>query len=72
MALPAWGMLLYWGFLQFVGGLSSIGAEGGGVAFWAHVGGFIAGVVLVKLFARRDRVLEHQSHRWRPAGMTRR
>ena len=69
MALPAWAMLLYWGFLQFVGGLSSLGAEGGGVAFWAHVGGFVAGVVLVKLFARRDRVAQHKSHHWRPAGM---
>ena len=30
------------------------GDEGGGVAFWAHVGGFVAGVVLVKLFERPD------------------
>jgi membrane associated rhomboid family serine protease len=71
MALPAWGMLLYWAALQLVGGIGRIGAEGGGVAFWAHVGGFVAGVVLVKLFARRDRVLEHQSHHWRPSGMRR-
>jgi membrane associated rhomboid family serine protease len=66
VALPAWGMLLYWMFLQFVGGLGSIGAQGGGVAFWAHIGGFVAGVVLVKLFARTDRVREHQSHHWQP------
>jgi membrane associated rhomboid family serine protease len=67
IALPAWGMLLYWMFLQFVGGLSSIGGEGGGVAFWAHIGGFVAGVVLVKLFARRDRVRGHQARHWQPA-----
>ena len=36
IALPAWGMLIYWAFLQFVGGLARMGAEGGGVAFWAH------------------------------------
>jgi membrane associated rhomboid family serine protease len=66
IALPAWAMLLYWAFLQFAGGLTSIGAEGGGVAFWAHVGGFLAGVVLVKLFARADRVAEHRSHHWEP------
>jgi membrane associated rhomboid family serine protease len=66
VALPAWVMLLYWGFLQFAGGLTSIGAEGGGVAFWAHVGGFLAGVVLVKLFARSDRVAEHTAHHWEP------
>jgi membrane associated rhomboid family serine protease len=65
-AMPAWAMLIYWAFLQFAGGLTSIGAEGGGVAFWAHVGGFIAGVVLVKLFARRASVAAHESHRWRP------
>ena len=38
----------------------------GGVAFWAHLGGFIAGVVLVKVFERRDRVTAHASHHWQP------
>jgi membrane associated rhomboid family serine protease len=66
VALPAWFMLVYWMFIQFVGGLTRIGGEGGGVAFWAHIGGFIAGVVLVKLFARTDHVREHQSRHWRP------
>ena len=66
MALPAWVMLIYWMGLQFLGGFSSIGAEGGGVAFWAHVGGFVAGVVLVKVFARSDRVAEHESRHWEP------
>ncbi len=55
VALPAWVMLAYWALLQFVGGLASIGGTGGGVAFWAHVGGFAAGILLVKAFARRDR-----------------
>ena len=41
-------------------------AEGGGVAFWAHVGGFLAGVVLVKLFSRSDRVAEHKAQHWEP------
>ena len=50
-------MLIYWMFLQFVGGITSVVAEeSGGVAFWAHVGGFVAGVVLVKVFVRRDHV----------------
>jgi len=66
VALPAWGMLLYWMVLQALGGLSSIGAKGGGVAFWAHVGGFIAGVVLVKLFASRDHLDAHRHTNWRP------
>ena len=66
MALPAWVMLGYWFVIQFVSGLVAFGGEGGGVAFWAHVGGFVAGVVLVKLFARRDYIEEHQAHQWRP------
>jgi membrane associated rhomboid family serine protease len=67
VALPAWVMLIYWAFLQFAGGLTSIVSERtGGVAFWAHLGGFIAGVVLVKIFERRDRVARHSAHHWRP------
>jgi membrane associated rhomboid family serine protease len=66
--LPAWTMLLYWMALQLLGGLfGALSAEGGGgVAFWAHVGGFLAGVVLIKLFARREDVAAHQSQDWRP------
>jgi membrane associated rhomboid family serine protease len=68
MALPAWVMLIYWGFLQIAGGVTSIVSErgGGGVAFWAHIGGFLAGVVLVKVFERRDRVSAHTAHTWQP------
>lgn len=66
IALPAWVMLLYWAFLQLAGGFTRVGGEGG-VAFWAHVGGFLAGVVLIKLFARRSDVVQHQARDWRPA-----
>jgi membrane associated rhomboid family serine protease len=67
VALPAWVMLLYWTGLQLLGGFAStLDPESGGVAFWAHIGGFVAGVVLVKLFARRDHVAEHRAHHWRP------
>ncbi len=67
IALPAWAMLIFWAFLQVAGGLTSIGSEEtGGVAFWAHLGGFVAGVVLVKLFERPDRVAAHARHHWRP------
>jgi membrane associated rhomboid family serine protease len=69
MALPAWVMLIYWGFLQLVGGVTSVVSEqSGGVAFWAHLGGFLAGVVLIKVFERRDRVAAHTAHHWRPEG----
>jgi membrane associated rhomboid family serine protease len=71
IALPAWAMLIYWMVIQVFSGLASIGgAEEGGVAFWAHVGGFAAGVVLVKIFARADRVADHRSHHWHPTTRT--
>ncbi len=66
MALPAWVMLIYWMLLQVVGGLGDISSgQGGGVAFWAHVGGFVAGVLLIKIFERRDRLAAHRAHPWR-------
>jgi membrane associated rhomboid family serine protease len=66
IALPAWTMLLYWLALQLISGVADAGRETGGVAFWAHVGGFVAGIVLVKLFARSDYLAEHTAHQWRP------
>jgi membrane associated rhomboid family serine protease len=66
MAIPAWVMLLYWAAIQFFSGVTMVGGEGGGVAFWAHVGGFVAGVVLVLAFRRPGRVAAHQRHHWRP------
>lgn len=67
VALPAWVMLGYWFLIQFLSGLVSFAGEvGGGVAFWAHVGGFVAGLVLVKLFARSEYIAEHRAHHWRP------
>jgi membrane associated rhomboid family serine protease len=53
--VPAYVMLGYWFLLQLLGGTSTIGTQQGGVAFWAHVGGFVAGAALIQLF--RDPVL---------------
>jgi membrane associated rhomboid family serine protease len=56
--LPAWVVLGYWFVLQFLSGVgtSLVTAENaGGIAFWAHVGGFLAGVLLVRLFPSRTR-----------------
>ena len=67
VTLPAWTMLVYWFVLQLLGGITMVaGAKGGGVAFWAHVGGFVAGLALVKVFARRDYVAAHRTQQWRP------
>ncbi len=64
LAVPAYVMLLYWAFLQLLGGLPTLsgGASGGGVAFFAHLGGFVAGVALIKPFAKRRLVEAHRRH----------
>ena len=52
-AVPAYVMLGLWILIQFVSGMGAMAQteETGGVAFMAHIGGFVAGLVLVKLFA---------------------
>jgi membrane associated rhomboid family serine protease len=57
--LPAWIVLGEWFLLQFFSGAASLslaqaGHDMGGVAFWAHVGGFVAGMVMVKIFPERS------------------
>jgi membrane associated rhomboid family serine protease len=55
--IPAWIVLAYWFVLQVVTGLPELmrvrSEVSGGVAVWAHVGGFVAGMALVKLFQDR-------------------
>lgn len=55
--LPAWIVLGYWFVAQFLSGAAtSIAVHGGntpGIAFWAHVGGFLTGMLLIKLFPSR-------------------
>jgi len=61
--LPAWVLLVYWFAIQLLSGVGSLGAaEGQGVAFWAHIGGFIAGVALIKLFQRPQLVGAKRAH----------
>lgn len=51
--IPAFIILGYWFVLQFLGGITTLGAAAtGGVAWWAHVGGFLAGIFLTKLTQR--------------------
>jgi membrane associated rhomboid family serine protease len=55
--LPAWVFIGLWFLLQLVDGLASIStATSGGIAYSAHVGGFVTGLVLVRLFAHQSRV----------------
>ncbi len=51
--VPAFFFIFVWFLVQLLGGFAAYGAKGGGVAFLAHVGGFVAGVILVRPFARR-------------------
>ncbi len=62
--IPAVLYLAFWFVLQFFSGLFALQtpAAAGGVAYWAHIGGFIWGVLLVRLFVRRPPAY----HRWYP------
>jgi len=64
IAVPAYWMLGYWFLVQLLGGFGSLGREGGGVAFWAHVGGFVAGAALLPLFRNPALVARHPYHGW--------
>jgi membrane associated rhomboid family serine protease len=74
--LPAWAVLGFWFVLQLFNGITSLGPEfqGGGVAFFAHIGGFIAGVVLTFIFSaimpqppleQRNQMLYDRASRYR-------
>jgi membrane associated rhomboid family serine protease len=63
--LPAWLVLIWWFTIQVIQGLPQLSPlrpdVSGGVAVWAHVGGFVAGLVLVKLFENRALVAERKA-----------
>jgi rhomboid family protein len=59
VAVPAYFMLGYWFLIQLVGGTASLAADGGGVAFWAHVGGFATGALLIPVFRNPRLVAAH-------------
>ncbi len=58
--LPAYLMLLLWIGMQLLSGLPQLSSVrpdvSAGVAFWAHIGGFFAGIILVRLFQNRSLV----------------
>ena len=60
VSLPAVAMLGYWFLIQVLGGLPALSGVAGGVAFWAHIGGFVAGVILIGPFSRREYLEEHR------------
>lgn len=62
--LPAAWVLAFWFVFQLLNSLLAAPAEGGGVAWGAHVGGFVAGMALVPLFRRRGIRLWQSSRPW--------
>ena len=68
LPIPAWIMLALWLIFQFAGGFAADGDQGG-VAYWAHAGGFVAGLLLtIPVWLRRggpgywDRTEGHPPH----------
>jgi membrane associated rhomboid family serine protease len=59
IVVPAYLMLGYWFFLQVIGG--GLASSEGGVAFWAHAGGFVAGAVLISIFRDPELVAQHRA-----------
>lgn len=56
IVVPAYFMLGYWFLLQLISAIPTIGRTTGGVAFWAHIGGFVTGIILVNLFCSGKRL----------------
>ena len=52
--VPAGIVLGFWFVMQILSGGASLGSQGGGVAFFAHIGGFVAGMVLIGFFKRPE------------------
>jgi membrane associated rhomboid family serine protease len=68
IALPAWAMLGYWIVLQFLGALPQVaGAQAeAGVAFWAHIGGFVIGAATIRVFVRSAYLISRRQNPWVP------
>ncbi len=68
--VPALLFLGFWFLQQFLFGTFSLGSPdaGGGVAWWAHIGGFVAGLALVHVFAQKRRRPSARDAWWDDAG----
>ena len=65
--VPAWVMLIYWFAIQFFSGFESLASTQvaqGGTAFFAHVGGFLTGLLLVNLMRPQQRYTRRKDLYW--------
>jgi membrane associated rhomboid family serine protease len=74
-SVAAWAVLIFWFLAQVLAGLPELSPinprASSGTAFWAHIGGFVTGAVLIKVFEDRRRVAErtmirHELHPMSP------
>lgn len=70
--VPAYLMLGYWFLIQLLGGIPALASAAGGTAFWAHVGGFVAGVFLGRLLRHPQRAAAYRSRKGRTANVVQR
>jgi membrane associated rhomboid family serine protease len=67
MEIPAYFILLYWFVIQFFSGVGSVGhshLSQGGVAWFAHIGGFLAGIALILIMRTQERFSHRPDMRW--------
>ena len=72
IVVPAFLMLGYWFFIQLLGGIPALAGAGGGIAVWAHVGGFVTGVILVKVLCNPQRAAACRGRKGRTERMVER
>jgi membrane associated rhomboid family serine protease len=62
--IPAFFYLGFWFLGELLSGTSFLATFSGvaGIAFWAHVGGFVAGVLLYRVFIQKNNTVKHSNH----------
>jgi len=64
--VPAAAIIFLWLIIQFLNGIGTIdkSVDTGGVAFWAHIGGFVAGLILARFFHKNNHELKRRPERY--------
>jgi membrane associated rhomboid family serine protease len=64
--IPAWIILVYWFAIQLFSGVGNLAAAGneGGIAWFAHIGGFVAGLLLILVLPTKAPYRRYEEYRW--------